>query len=210
MYDVPGSGRHHRRPGGNGRHTKYRRPSMSSSDKIWLAGVLGYMLLMSQASNGARLGLTAVAIVAIVWRLTHHPGDRHRNGLDTTPEEQAEFKRITGEIPVIEPTAVSRTQPVAPTVSVAVQRPGVPAWMPSLGSMLVLGGAMFLKGLSEASEERAEQSHQQMDRLDAALGIPGAWNNYQPTVPAHGTRGWAPGPDAHHFSGGVKVPWQEP
>lgn len=222
MYDVPGSGKHHRRPGGAGSHKKYRKPAVSQSDKMWLTGGGVYLVLMLTFGRIADIGVyfmlffTLVMAGAVMWRMWYHPGDRHFNGVNTTPEEDEEFKRVTGEIPVIEPTAVSHPQPAAqavpsaPPVSVVVQRPGVPAWMPSVGSMIMLGGALVAKLLSEAEVERAQQSHQQMGRIDAALGIPGAWNNYQPTVPAHGHRGWDPGPDAHHFSGGVKVPWQEP
>lgn len=218
-YDVPGSGRHHRRPGGTGKHQKYRKPALSASDKIWLAGLGTYVVLMLTMGRIADIGptiqfvLTAGLVGSVAWRIWHHPGDRRFNGVNTTPEEDAEFARITGELPVIQPTSVGVTPPPPapePTLSVAVHKPGRPSWMPTVTSWVVLAGAVIAKALTEAEMERAAQSHHQMNRLDQVLGVPGAWNNYQPTVPAHGTPGWAPAPDAHHFSGGVKVSWQEP
>lgn len=187
MYDVPGSGKHHRRPGGNGKHAAYHRPSLALSDKVWMAGVVGYLILMSQGSTLAQVILTLVAIGAVTWRVVHHPGDRHFNGATATPQELEEFERTTGEIPVIEPTAMSIVPPAAPHVSVAVQPPGRPSWLPPL---LALAGAAFLMGLSKLSEHRLQEAREMECDLDALLGIPGRWNNYQSTVPAHGDQSW--------------------
>lgn len=189
MYEVPGSGKHHRRPGGDGKHAKYHRPALATSDKVWAAGVLGYMVLMSQASNLARLGLTVILLGAIAWRVLHHPGDRYRNGLKTTPQEEEDFARITGELPVIEPTSVSFGKP--PGFNVVVHPRGRASWTP----WLIFLGSAIVAGLSEVNQHRAEQSHRMGDENDELLGIPGKWNNYQPTIPAHGTRGWGPAPE---------------
>lgn len=186
MYDVPGSGKHHRRPDGGGRHAKYHRPSVSWSDKIWISGAIGYLVLMTQGGIAERIVLTVLAAGAVVWRLVHHSGDRYRNGLQTSPQEQEEFQRITGEIPVIEPTAVTSLSQVSP-VTVAVQPQGRPSWLPQL---LAVGGAVLMASLAEASERRVEQARRIERDTDSLLGIPGKWNNYQPTLPSMGTRGW--------------------
>lgn len=197
MYDVPGSGKHHRRPGGNGKHVKYHRPCLSRSDKIWLAGLGGYVILMTQLGGYGRVFLTAAAFTAFFWRLCHHGGDRYIDGVNPTPQEQKEFRRITGEMPVIEPTAVYSEPVPQPPVSVAMQSPGRPSWMPQ---MLAVGGAILLAGLAEASQHRVEQARRIEADTDALLGIPGQWNNYQPTQPSHGTRGWGPAPQIPSYS----------
>lgn len=199
MYDVPGSGKHHRRPD-NGRHVaKTRKPVLTRSDRYWLVGAGAYVILMATLGQIEGAGpffqvvLTLGATAAVYWRLMHHSGDRHRNGLKTTPQEEEDFKRATGELPVIEPTAISSTPP---PLNVAVQPKGRPSWMP----WLMFAGAAFIAGMSEVSVHRAEASHRQGDEMDALLGIPGKWNNYQPTIPAMGTRGWGPAPEIPSYS----------
>lgn len=206
-------GRHHHRPG---THAKNRNPYWSTGDRMTVAAFIGYALLMvlaSRAPHGmwAMAGMSAVMGGMLTRRFVHHTGDRRYSGLQTTPEEDAEFvERTTGPIPVLTPTAISQEPPVQTTsipFRTVVQPQGRPSWLPQV---FAVAGGLVMMGIAAYSGHRAQQSAQQFDANDALLGIPGAWNGYQPTIPAMGTRGWGPSPTLHHFSGGVVVPWEEP
>lgn len=205
-------GRHHRRHHA-GRHINGTPPlRMSRSDVKWTAAVaaLPILLLLTKPLPLTRVWVPVLLggfVILALWRLSHHSGGRRFSGVNQTVQERAEEQlRNTAEIPVIEPTAMSPA-PGMPPVAV---RPMPRGWRPTPAQVVAFGIAAFVQGLSMYSEHQVREARRMDNANDALLGIPGAWNGYQPTIPAHGTRGWAPAPDAHHFSGGVIVPWQQP
>jgi hypothetical protein len=194
----PPQGKHHRR---HGTHAQHKGETyLSTSDIMWTLGVAAYFALMVGVAKlmddglWVMLGLTGVLVALFVRRLMHHPGDRHRNGLKTTPQEEQEFvARTTGEIPVLTPTALS-SEPFAAQSAPApapqqVYKPR-PWWMPTKGQLITFGLATFVMIVSEFSEHRAETAKMMQNDIDRLLGVPGDWNGYAPTTPTMGIRGW--------------------
>lgn len=193
----PPQGRHHKRHGTHA--TRKGQTYLGTSDLAWTFGVVGFMLSMVAVAklvdSGLWImgGLTGVLLALFVRRFVHHPGDRHRNGLKTTPQEEQEFvARTTGEIPVLTPTALSSepfaesSTPVPPPVAAKPR----PWWMPSKGQLISFGLATFIMIISEYSDHRAETARAMQSDIDRFLKIPGAWNDWEPTSPVMAARGW--------------------
>lgn len=187
LMPVP-QGRHHRRHKA-GRHTTQTPPlKMSGSDVAWIlaACALPFALLATKPLPHTEFwmaGLMGLAVVATLRRFLHHPGDRRYSGINPTRQEHEEFLRTTGEIPVLEPTAVSHSFQTPP-VGVGTIRQRWP-WMPTKPQLAAFGVATVMTILAAHSRHRMQDAQQMEAELDELLGIPGKWNGFKPTAPTY-------------------------
>lgn len=202
-------GKHHRRHKA-GRHTTKTPPlKMSASDVKWvlLACSLPFLLLGTQL-----LPLTGVWVVVILTafvvaalrRYFRHTGGRRYSAINPTPAEREEFLRTTGEIPVLEPTAMSHAPGMPPITVGTVRRP---PWKPTKAQVTAFGIAAFVSFVAAYSNHRVETARRMEADIDSLLGIPGLWNNFQPTQPQMGTRGWGADPNVTQPDGNSQ--WQQ-
>lgn len=189
-------GRHHsRRPGMHASGKSTPQPKMSRSDKRWFAGLSLYLTAMFALGQGLggvggakwlMYALTGLLAASVLYRLTHHSGDRYRL-MAVTPSETPAPVMEGRVLPVAAATEDAAPMPVYhPHVTRKVVKPGT-------GKMMMFSVAVGLWLLSELSRHRLDLAHQIQDDTERLLKIPGRWNGYQPTSPNMGTRGWGDG-----------------
>lgn len=159
MYDVPGSGKHHKREG----HRNSLQLTMS--DVRWIVGVLalptvlGLVSFLPHALVWIAL-ILVVALGALTVRLMRHTGDHHftSSPKDEAPEKPVEVYEVT----------------VLPSPEDAEAQ--VRAQARTLAVMATVSGALL--AFARHSQRQADKSRVMHDEIDEQLGLPGTRLGY--------------------------------
>ena len=158
MYDVPGSGKHHKR------HAHGQRLRFTASDVRWAVGTalvpLAFVvaLFLPHALISITLMLV-LALGALTVRLTRHTGDHHFTGGEPDAE---------GAEAVDEPAEVYDVT-ILPTPEETEAR--VKAKVRSLAVLATVSGVAL--AFARHSQGQATKSRNMQDEVDELLGIPG-------------------------------------
>lgn len=160
MYEVPGSGKHHKR------HVHGQRLLFTASDLRWFLGFafLPPLLVVIAFAMPHGLiwvaGILVMALGALTVRLIRHPGDHHfTSGSDDEPPKD--------DVPVYDVTIVPTPEEVAEKARTKAR---------NLALMATISAAML--AFARHSQRQADKSRIMHDEIDEALGLPGTRLGY--------------------------------
>lgn len=163
MYEVPGSGKHHRR------HAHGQRLRFTTSDVRWAVGTalvppaFVVALFLPHALIWIALMLVG-ALGALTVRLVRHPGDHHFNSAEKSEDE------VPGKpepILVYDVKIVPSPEDVEEETRRKVR---------TLGILATISGVAL--AFAAHSQRQADKSRIMHDEIDEQLGLPGARLGY--------------------------------
>lgn len=177
MYEVPGSGRHHKR---RRRHVK---ETVSGRNSIRLAKVdIAWMMTVAFALPGLVAAtmlpyaplwiatMLTIMVSAVAYRLLYQSGGRHYGSGPRDDEPEAEDQPGEPEpVPVYDVEVVPMPEEVRDQARVHAR---------TLAAMATVSGALL--AFARHSQRQADKSRHMHDEIDEQLGLPGTRLGYGP------------------------------
>jgi hypothetical protein len=159
MYEVPGSGKHHKR------HAHGQRLRFTTSDVRWAVGtallppILVVMAFVMPHGLFWVAGILVMALGALTVRLVRHPGDHHFTSAAKSEDG------VPGK-PEPEPVYDVKIVPTQEEAEAEVRRK-----VRTLGVLATVSGVAL--AFAKHSQRQADKSTRMHDEVDELLGIPG-------------------------------------